>query len=398
MGNTLIFDKSIYFIFIILDYIEGDKMYIRKYKGTEASDITVSDLQSLLKNIYASKNLNFLLGSGCSAGAIPIMGDTFKKSKAKIQKKVNESEISEEYVEIFKEVENNIELYLNWLKKGMDYLRYDRDKKQKCEFVFDLVKTDLIGSIYIDYTKGEAKEVLNKYKKFYSQIFDYRKYKPNNPVNIFTTNYDLFNEIALEQSSINYVNGFVGNVIREFSPNVYNLRIVDEEDKYRDQWNPLRRFVRLYKLHGSIDWIYKEGKIIQKTYEYSSGQLLDKKNAIIYPTLEKHFETLISPYSELFREMNINLQKADTTLVVIGYGFADDHINNLIKQNLKDNTFTLIVFNDDTQDRKEFRFFEENRADNYIYISGELNEGEPIYYFDNILNILSVDREEDLCE
>ena len=60
----------------------------------------------------------------------------------------------------------------------------------------------------------------------------------------------------------------------------------------------------------------------------------------------KHQETAQSPYSELFRELSIQLQKPNSTLVTIGYSFGDDHINNIIFQNLINQDFTLIAFAD----------------------------------------------------
>ena len=57
----------------------------------------------------------------------------------------------------------------------------------------------------------------------------------------------------------------------------------------------------------------------------------------------KHKQTAQAPYSELFREFANILQVPNTTLIVMGYGFPDEHINNIISQNLKNQDFNLIV-------------------------------------------------------
>lgn len=387
-------------------------MGIKYYKGQQnlfedipCEETRLNKLEEKLRELYGSKNLCFLLGSGCSSGAIKTMGVTFKDSKDKIEDIIEEKELNPRFIDYIEENDSNIEEYLNWLNKGMDFLKDDSDEQDGCKSIFEQVKEDLINSITIDYFNDgdkdkEIKETLNKYITFYNQIFNCREYKPNNPINVFTTNYDLFNEIALEKSNVNYINGFTGSVVREFSPNVYNLRIVDEEDKYKDQWNPIRKFVRLYKLHGSIDWYYeeykKDYKIVQKSYQANLGN--NFHNVIIYPTLEKHFETLMSPYSELFREMDIVLQKPDTTLIVIGYGFGDEHINNLIQQSLKDHTFNLIVFSGKDGEK----FFDKNKSENFTYITGEIEQEDldpvtpsnnKIHYFENILKLLKTDEE-----
>ena len=43
--------------------------------------------------------------------------------------------------------------------------------------------------------------------------------------------------------------------------------------------------------------------------------------------------------------MSIKLQSSNTTLIILGYGFGDEHINNLIAQSLINEDFNLIILN-----------------------------------------------------
>ena len=43
--------------------------------------------------------------------------------------------------------------------------------------------------------------------------------------------------------------------------------------------------------------------------------------------------------------MSIKLQSPNTTLIILGYGFGDEHINNLIAQSLINEDFNLIILN-----------------------------------------------------
>ncbi|HCU0853040.1 TPA: SIR2 family protein, partial [Listeria monocytogenes] len=133
------------------------------------------------------------------------------------------------------------------------------------------------------------------------------------------------------------------NLTSVFNINQFNYRLVDERNRYKEKWQPTTKEANLYKLHGSINWIEKNKQIVQ------TNELDD--NVIIYPTILKHQETTQSPYSELFRELSIQLQKTNSTLVTIGYSFGDDHINNIIFQNLINQDFTLIAFADVTEDK-----------------------------------------------
>ena len=69
-----------------------------------------------------------------------------------------------------------------------------------------------------------------------------RAVKRHAPIELFTTNYDLLIEEALEASGVPYFDGFVGS----YQP-TFDLEAV-EEDSLPGRW------VRLWKLHGSVNW------------------------------------------------------------------------------------------------------------------------------------------------
>lgn len=99
----------------------------------------------------------------------------------------------------------------------------------------------------------------------------------------------------------------------------------------------------------------------------------------------KHQETAQSPYSELFREFSTVLQKQNTTLIVMGYGFPDEHINNIISQNLQNQDFNLIIFGDISEDKmKEFYKKFEKKINLHI-IGGQIDSGIKGHYFDVIV-------------
>src|SRR5699024_3935611 len=145
-----------------------------------------------------------------------------------------------------------------------------------------MTKDALVKSIKIDYEAN--KSVMDLYIDFYNEIFSVRGNKDYTPVNIFTTNYDLFNEIALEKLNIRYTNGFSGTINRVFDPSEFNYRLVDDMNRYKDKWSIVRKFVKLYKVHGSIDWFYDLGT--QKVMQESNSNH-DTQNVLIYLTIDK---------------------------------------------------------------------------------------------------------------
>lgn len=357
-----------------------------------------------------NKNLNIFIGSGCSTPAVPLMGLTMKnilnnpKNIGIKQEFTTFLKLAVEHVETFdkylgsvldekewkvaKKYDNfsNIEGFLTYLQQKINVER-NEDNNKNLEAIFNSVKNQFVTSIprYLnDEYEGKVADI---YTKFYNNIFEKRQYE-SNKLNIFTTNYDLFNEIALERNSINYSTGFTNNLTSKFNVNQFNYRLVDERNRYKDKWQPTTKEANLYKLHGSINWIEKENEIIQ-TDEVN-------ENVIIYPTILKHQETAQTPYSELFRELSIQLQRPNSTLVTFGYSFGDDHINNIIFQNLANRDFTLIAFGDIEENK--FNIIQERygKNQNFHIIGGEI-DGTKAHYFDCIINNFMI-LEEDTNE
>ena len=70
------------------------------------------------------------------------------------------------------------------------------------------------------------------------------------PIHIFTTNYDLLAEQALEETACPYFDGFIGSKNAFF-----DLGTVEDEQLLHARW------CRLWKIHGSINWKIKLKKM-----------------------------------------------------------------------------------------------------------------------------------------
>lgn len=354
-----------------------DKNLLEDYDKDEAK---IAEIKRFIGKLLLSKNLNFLIGSGCSIDAIPLMGATFKKVKSKLDKSTL-GEFSDS---------NDIEGYLNWLISAINF--HDGDKKKKFQQSFNQSIDALVESMpsFESYNQNEslANEVsiaLKNYQLFYNAVFTKRDNSPIPlaPINIFTTNYDLFNENALDNINIHYSSGFQGGMKRVFNPSMFNLRYVDTENKFKMKWNPVRRFAKLYKLHGSTNWISEDDKI------YLTDRVVKSTDQVmIYPSYVKHDITNQTPYSELFRELTLNLQKPNSVLIVLGFGFPDEHINQLIEQALNNEDFILLIFGDDEETNIQ-SFYNRNKMKPNIHLIGgnyrhELEKGK-LHYFENVI-------------
>ncbi|UVI82406.1 hypothetical protein [Staphylococcus aureus] len=75
----------------------------------------------------------------------------------------------------------------------------------------------------------------------------------------------------------------------------------------------------------------------------------------------------------------------NTTLIIIGYGFPDEHINNIIAQNLKNPDFNLIIFGDVKEENVK-KFYDNYKNFNLHLIGGDLKEGQKVHYFQFIVD------------
>ncbi len=92
------------------------------------------------------------------------------------------------------------------------------------------------------------------------------------PVHVFTTNYDLLIEQAFEESAAPYFDGFVGT-----RKAFFDLGAVENENCLPSRWT------RLWKIHGSINWLLDEQKNVIR-----SDHLEDGNKYLIYPSHLKY--------------------------------------------------------------------------------------------------------------
>lgn len=150
------------------------------------------------------------------------------------------------------------------------------------------------------------------------------------PIEIFTTNYDLLFERAFEETRVPVFDGFVGT----HHPFFYPECLDDEELLPKPNW------IRLWKLHGSVNWILEkrtESNRIIRTVPTESGEL-------ILPSHRKYDESRKQPYIGYIDRLARILNSDHALLITCGYSFGDEHITAILYGSLDNrNTANIIA-------------------------------------------------------
>ena len=203
------------------------------------------------------------------------------------------------------------------------------------------IKRLIISELFTQYRFNEDKvsDVVSWYGRLFKEL---AQHDQNHELDIFTTNYDSvieeFYEYA-ETLNVDLLDGFV--------PAGRSQRLF---------WKPKEAFqkgfrkdaalkLRLFKLHGSLNWcVRRNGEIEKVRLEQrvsSSRRYRSNGNVLIYPAQKTYEEE--QPFNTLF-EFFREASKTTRVLLVIGFSFRDDLINSIFSDHLlKDARRRLIV-------------------------------------------------------
>ena len=404
------------------------------YKGNqnildiEKNEESIKKIQEAFLKVLDNKNLSFLLGSGCSSYeiekkvedsntsnikkeqiGIPVMApmakefynlSEFEENKEWLLRKLKidvEEKNFEKNLEAFLSVLHSLSFYHSKINNKADeearkinqVINEADEEARKINQVIKEARNFILEKCLNEENIKNKRdnELLEVYKTFYKKLLTRNSTLPR--LNIFTTNYDLYSERAMDSLGIHYANGFTGGISKYFNPTIFNYALAEKMDLSQSKWNVIDNFFYLYKIHGSVNWVENddEGKLfkIQEIQDPTFNTLKDKETVMIHPTPLKYNASLGSPYSDLFREFQKKLMQNNNILVTIGYSFSDEHINNLIFQAFTIPSFRLIIIGSEKQSETIEKLY--NLDDSRIWIiGGENKENEPLHYFKGFVN------------
>ena len=427
-----------------MKFLKGKKDELENIADADSWEEKSDVVQRQMAEVFGAKNLSFLMGSGCSSLrnndnelGIPTMkflAEEFQtlitedlvegeepvsvtvKQKTELHEKPGidlTSEITEDLVEgeepVFVTVKQKTELreklgidlssdnikgnLEQMLKVLIDARNFCKtSEKEEFSSIAEIVETIIAGikkfvlykCITGLFADGD-KSVVEHYQRFYQSLAT--RSRGLSPPWVFTTNYDLFNEQAMDRSGIPYSNGFSGTVERRFNPATYRRALAEQLDITSRRWAAVDGFVYFCKLHGSVNWIEEDAGLFPIRESHTSLDPSEDR-VMIYPTPSKQTASFGSPYSDMFREFQGQVVQDQSVLVIMGYSFGDEHINNIIFQGLTLPSFRLIAFIDPkTNDITQKLVALGDPRIWFIWSEGQQTD-EKAHYFDSIVNHL----------
>ena len=292
----------------------------------------IFNVEQFKRNIL-TKNLNILIGSGVSNPAIPLMKFFSKDDKG---------------MTVSKEDANaNLE---NHIWKVSSFLLWEHNDRIKY-FVENIDKQTLYSTDYFTELKNfntfenNIGYVLERYVKFLEKVitllYTSNSRTVSKSVSIFTTNYDLFIENSLDLLMKNE------NFIFNDGSNGYFHKVLDSSNynksvAYRGlNENYLNELpsISLIKPHGSMNWEKGENnQILIRPYTVDQP-------VVVRPTgLEGQETYLNNHFHDMLRVFQLELDKPQSVLIVVGFSFQDDHIAKMVRRSLKNPELMTYIF------------------------------------------------------
>ena len=338
---------------------------------------------SKLKTYIQSSNINFLFGSGLSMPYLSILGDIEKLlTELSNEKTIDNQAKTVIEASIYREYFTKVILPCHIISYGTDY-----------------------------------KSVIENYKNFFivwNDIFNKRANKLiSKQLNIYTTNIDTLIEQSVEQTKVEFNDGFKGSIKQVFDRSNFQKSYSKTSLHFQNLFEiPV---FNLLKIHGSINWkdenkeIINDNKLNQIEDLDETLKKIDSKNfvdctelakmktdaeklitdnskinfetlyndflnqyynlIIVNPNKKKFSETVIDiNFYELMRMYSNSLEKENSVLFVMGFSFADEHIREITLRAAKTNpTLLVVIFAYD--DAQKYDFASKTNNSNIIVLT-----------------------------
>ena len=293
------------------------------------------------------QNIVVLAGSGTSLGSVggPSMWDLWKAAIGEKPSAESQAVAFTMKYDLSAKGADNIEAFLSHADA---YLQINEDEniRQFVQMCRKKILENCSNFLQVEKLKG--------HETFLHRLSRRRVRDPR--LKLFTTNYDLCFETATSEIGGVVIDGFSFTSPRRYDPRFFTYDIVRRPRSADDQGSYLEGVIHLYKLHGSVNWVRTNNDVI---YENSSPT--PDEACLIYPAKGKYQQSYLQPHLEQMSQYLAAMREPNTCLIVVGFGFNDDHLSEPIISAVKSNPHMRVLVVDPMIESRQSGSTETNR-------------------------------------
>ncbi|MGV8964480.1 MAG: SIR2 family protein [Candidatus Saccharimonadaceae bacterium] len=335
-----------------------------------SSDDLKKEVEPWLSAIFQSEHLSVLIGSGLTSSVSFLAGvkpqemwrlDLESELAEKVKEKADKTAIEMKRGEA--NIEDDIRITLE-LINGLNIIDDPRAETLTTELNEKLkLFIDSILSTENEFHKklnAEEEGTIRAFNLLKSFVLSFTSRAASRErLNLFTTNYDRFIELACDETGVLLLDRFKGKLQPIFRNTRLELDYHYNPPGIRGEPRYVEGVARITKLHGSIDWRFDKERIIKCLLPFGAENTHPAipqnitEQVVIYPNSSKDLETAFYPYAELFRDFSSSICQPNSVILTYGYGFGDSHINRVIEDMLTIPSTHLVVIAWDRNNAKE---------------------------------------------
>lgn len=190
---------------------------------------------------------------------------------------------------------------------------------------------------------------------------------------VISPNYDLIVEYTSDLLGVPCLTGFNGSVLRKWKPEIgFSNPIINRKGSKEHA-----KHIRYYKPHGSYSWyMNKEGVVLE---HFNDANIPDDwTRCMIAPGPSKYQDTLRDVRRDHLKYMDKAFDQAQS-VIVIGYGLNDPHLQEGLKHCLKRKVPILII----TKELSSFAIEEYVKENRNVFAILERGDGSVVINGDN---------------
>lgn len=288
---------------------------------------TNTTLAKTINSLAITKQLNFLIGSGASTPEIRLMNQIEADTESKKNQNLLEGvkTVSEAILEDRGNIQSKLQVYTRFLQAVINILNMSNSRQ--------VPKSG----------------------------------------NIFTTNYDLFFEMAadrvLQNNRLVFNDGANGYFNRIMDSSNFNKVVAYKglNDNYLDELPSLN----LIKPHGSVNWKRRGDDSVEIT------GMVQENPVVVPPTGHENATTFLdNHFHDMLRIFQLELDKRQSVLFILGFSFQDQHIAKMIRRAIQNPELMVYAFCYSKEDKRTYltNLHFEERANFRILVPTDFEE------------------------